>query len=256
MPEARARDEAGAARSPLRESGHDRGLGARDHEMRAREGDPRRAAAVAGRVGVAVGDQVVLAGGRGLHRRAPLDERRREARRVEASFEEHEAPAVAPARAFRRAGRDDEIHVLLRVEPRLVEEMLGVAADAEVVRVRKEARGEGARAEVRDVNDTHGGRVGRDERERLVAAHSGGSWREDGGAGEGEGERDSGESLHGQKSFLRNRRHASVRQTAPKRPVVMKGWRVRPSRMRRGPSSPMTRATTAPPSWAVFGKTQ
>src|SRR5471030_140169 len=132
--------------------------------------------------------------------------------------------------------------------------MLRLAFHGDAVGVREEARGERARAEVRDVNDPHGGRVGRDERERVVAAAGGGRQREKGGAGEGV--RDGGESLHGQKSFLRNLRHARARQTAPKRPVVMKGWRVRASRMRLGPSSPMTRATTAPPSSAVFGKTQ
>ena len=252
--EARARGEAGASGAPLRERRDDGRLGARDHEVRAREGDRRRAAAVAGRIGMAIREEVVVARGRGLLRRSPFDESRREARRVESPFEQHEAPAVAPARALRRAGRDDEIHVLLRVEARLVEEVLGVAADADVVGVREEARGERARPEVRDVDDAHGGRVGRDERERVVAAPGGGREREDGG--EREGGRKNGESLHGQKSFLRNLRHARARQTAPKRPVVTKGWSVRASRMRRGPSSPMTRATTAAPSCAVFGKTQ
>src|ERR1017187_3799356 len=203
---------------------------------------------------MAIGDEVVVARGRGLLRRSPFDESRREARRIEASFEEHEAPAVAPARALWRAGCDDEIHVFLRLEARLVEEMLGVTVHGDAVGVRAEARGERARAEVRDVNDAPRRRVGRDERERVVAALGGGRQRESGG--ESEGGRDGGESVHRQKSFLRNLRHASVRQTAPKRPVVMKGWRVRASRMRLGPSSPMTRATTAPPSWAVFGKTQ
>src|ERR1039457_3548481 len=203
---------------------------------------------------MAIRDELLVPGGRGFLRPPPFDEIRRKARRVVSSFEQHEAPAVAPARALRRAGRDDEIHVLLRVEACLVEEMLGVAGDADVVGVREEARGERARPQVRDVNDAHGRRVGRDERERVVAAAGGGRKRES--CGEREDERDGGESLYGQKSFLRNLRHARARQTAPKRPVVTKGWSVRASRMRRGPSSPMTSATTAAPSCAVFGKIQ
>ena len=259
--EARARCEARASGAPLREGRDDRRLGARDHEVRAREGDSRRPVATGGRVRVLVLQKKVLARGCGLPGRAPFDERLREPRRIESPLEEHESPSVAPPGALGRAGRDDEIHVLLRVEPRFVEKVLRVAGHADVVGVREEASGERARAQVRDVDHTDGGRVGRDQREGIVApATGGGRQRENAREGERKGKsrggREDGESLHGQKSFLWNLRHASARQTAPKRPVVTKGCRVRASRIRRGPSSPITRATTAAPSCAVLGKIQ
>src|SRR5436305_393997 len=101
---------------------------------------------------VLLGEDVVAV----LLDRAAGDERAGEPLDVEAPVERHQNLGLGAEVRARRRGHDQHVDVLLRLQPGVAQELLGVAVGRDLIRLMEQRRAERARAQVREAHHANG----------------------------------------------------------------------------------------------------